>query len=110
MLDWVEFENYRCLRQCRLQLDRLNLLVGPNGSGKSTVLEALGDLQQVAQNAGSAIVDINDLLRRRTLGAADSSWVLVRTAIVDSQEEVGLEWFRQDERHARESFWTTPTR
>ena len=41
MLKSVEFTNYRCLRDVRLRLGPLTVLVGPNASGKSAVLEAL---------------------------------------------------------------------
>ncbi len=41
MFTELTFKNYRALRDARLPLGPLNLLVGPNGSGKTSVLEAL---------------------------------------------------------------------
>jgi predicted ATPase len=41
MIESIEFNNFKVLRNAVLPLGRLNLLIGPNGSGKSTVLQAL---------------------------------------------------------------------
>jgi predicted ATPase len=41
MFTELSFQNYRALKDARLSLGPLNLLVGPNGSGKTSVLEAL---------------------------------------------------------------------
>lgn len=41
MFTEISFQNYRALRDARIPLGPLNLLVGPNGSGKTSVLEAL---------------------------------------------------------------------
>lgn len=41
MFTEIAFKNFRALRDARLPLGPLNLLVGPNGSGKTSVLEAL---------------------------------------------------------------------
>lgn len=41
MFTELAFKNYRALRDARIPLGPLNLLVGPNGSGKTSVLEAM---------------------------------------------------------------------
>ena len=41
MIESVQFRNFKTLRDTRLPLSRLTLIVGPNGSGKSTALQAL---------------------------------------------------------------------
>lgn len=41
VLDSIEFENFKILRDARLPLSQMTLIVGPNSSGKSTVFEAL---------------------------------------------------------------------
>ena len=41
MLQSVHFQNFRCLRDVKLNLAPLTVLVGPNSSGKTTVLEGL---------------------------------------------------------------------
>lgn len=46
MISRIYADNFRCLSNFELNLDRLNLLVGPNGSGKSTVFEVLRKLQR----------------------------------------------------------------
>jgi len=45
MLTRIYVDNFRCLVNFELKLDRLNLLLGENGSGKSTVFEVLRRLQ-----------------------------------------------------------------
>lgn len=54
MLKRFYADNYRCLVNFELKLDRVNLLLGDNGTGKTTVFEALYRLQQFL--AGSAKV------------------------------------------------------
>ncbi len=41
MLEWIEFKNFKALRDARLRLSRFTLIVGANGSGKSTALQAI---------------------------------------------------------------------
>lgn len=48
MIERIEFQNFKALRNTVLPLGRFTLIVGPNGSGKSTALEAL----QLAQTGG----------------------------------------------------------
>ena len=54
MLKRIYADNFRCLVNFELQLDRINLLLGENGTGKTTVFELLYRLQQFL--AGSAKV------------------------------------------------------
>jgi AAA15 family ATPase/GTPase len=46
MLTRIHVDNFRCLENFHLKLDRLNLLMGPNGSGKTSVFEVLRRLRQ----------------------------------------------------------------
>ena len=46
MLTRLYADNFRCLVNFDLKLDRLNLLMGTNGSGKSSIFEVLRRLQQ----------------------------------------------------------------
>lgn len=41
MLEWIEFKNFKALRNARLPLSCFTLIVGANGSGKSTALNAV---------------------------------------------------------------------
>jgi predicted ATPase len=41
MIDRIEFQNFKVLREAKIQLRPFNLIVGPNGSGKSTCFQAL---------------------------------------------------------------------
>ncbi|WP_437479169.1 ATP-binding protein [Sorangium sp. So ce1014] len=55
MLAEANFKNFKLLRDVRLPLGRLNVLVGPNAVGKSTVLEGMHYLLQLASaKLGSA--------------------------------------------------------
>lgn len=47
MLTRIYVDNFRCLVNFELKLDRLNLLLGENGSGKSSVFEMIGKLQRL---------------------------------------------------------------
>jgi predicted ATPase len=40
MIEWIEFKNFKALRDAKLPLSRFTLIVGANGSGKSTALSA----------------------------------------------------------------------
>jgi predicted ATPase len=55
MLTRVYIDNFRCLVNFELRLDRLNLLLGENGTGKTTVFDVLRRLQRFV--TGSAKVD-----------------------------------------------------
>jgi predicted ATPase len=46
MLKRVYVDNFRCLVNFELKLDRVNLLLGENGAGKTTVFEVLHRLRQ----------------------------------------------------------------
>src|SRR5882724_9271973 len=41
MIEWIEFKNFKVLRNAKLPLGRFTLIVGANGSGKSTALYAV---------------------------------------------------------------------
>ncbi len=48
MIKFIEFSNYKALRNTKLELSAFTLLLGPNGSGKTSVLQALSGLALVA--------------------------------------------------------------
>ena len=41
MIEWIEFKNFKALRDAILPLSRFTLIVGANGSGKSTALNGV---------------------------------------------------------------------
>src|SRR5207248_8570407 len=44
MIQRLKIENYKALRDVRIELTPLHVLIGPNDSGKTSVLEALAAL------------------------------------------------------------------
>lgn len=50
MIRALHVQNFRCLRDVRVELDPLTVLVGPNGSGKSTLLDALVTLARCTRS------------------------------------------------------------
>lgn len=44
MIEWMHFTNFRVLKDARLLMRPLTVIIGPNGSGKSTALKALSAL------------------------------------------------------------------
>ncbi len=49
LIESIQFQNLKALRDTTLPLAPFTLLLGPNGSGKSTVLQALQSLAQLGQ-------------------------------------------------------------
>ncbi|MCI0535594.1 MAG: AAA family ATPase [Verrucomicrobiales bacterium] len=47
MIEWIEFKNFKALRDAKLPLSRFTLIVGANGSGKSTALSGIFALEKV---------------------------------------------------------------
>ena len=45
MIESIQFENFKVLKDATLKLRPFNIIVGPNGSGKSTVFQALEAVQ-----------------------------------------------------------------
>ena len=70
MLKRIYVNNFRCLVNFELKLDRLNLLLGQNGTGKTSVFDVLHRIQQfVAGNAKVLTVFPSaDLTRWLSLG------------------------------------------
>ncbi|MDY7226498.1 AAA family ATPase [Hyalangium rubrum] len=64
MIESVHFQNFRCLRDVKLNLAPLTVLVGPNSSGKTTVLEGLQPRQ----------FDIADVWRQDTSLKVSVKW------------------------------------
>src|SRR4030067_3806848 len=65
MLTRIYIDNFRCLVNFELRLDRLNLLLGDNGTGKTTVFDVLRRIQQfvTASAKVSSVFPAQDLTR-----------------------------------------------
>ncbi len=70
MLTRLYVDNFRCLVNFELRLDRVNLLLGENGTGKTTVFEVLHRLQQFLDGSAkvAALFPVKDLTRWQTTG------------------------------------------
>lgn len=58
MLDYIQFRNFKVLRDAVLPLGRFTLIIGPNSSGKSTALEAITRLSRVENVSPGALRSI----------------------------------------------------
>ena len=70
MLTRIYIDNFRCLVNFELRLDRLNLLIGDNGTGKTTVFDVLQRLQRFLTGSArvSTVFPARDLTRWQTSG------------------------------------------
>lgn len=68
MLTRIYIDNFRCLVNFELRLDRLNLLLGGNGTGKTTVFDVLHRLQWFVTDKArvSTVFPAQDLTRWQT--------------------------------------------
>ena len=87
MIESIEFKNFKALRDAKLPLGQLTLIVGPNGSGKSTALSAFDFLR----NPGQKNFD-----KLRTAGTPDTGVVsiIARGGIDKRQYEMTASWSR----------------
>lgn len=82
MIESIQFENFKALRNTQLPLGRFTLIVGPNGSGKTTALQALqssrspqgGDFDRLA-HVGGGDGTRGDALVRVAWGKPNDGWV-----------------------------------
>lgn len=83
MFTEIAFKNYRALRDARIPLGPLNLLVGPNGSGKTSVLEALrwanGGFPSFQELKSVGVSDSAHVQFSYTFKGASSSGTITRT-------------------------------
>ena len=79
MLDSIQFQNFKVLRNATLPLAPFTLIVGPNGSGKSTALQALLTVKERA---------LRELGRRQTDSTNFEKFV---TAGLKVTNETGVE-------------------
>ena len=70
MLTRIYIDNFRCLVNFELRLDRLNLLLGDNGAGKTTVFDVLQRLQRFVTGSArvSSVFPARDLTRWQSSG------------------------------------------
>src|SRR6266498_1780885 len=99
MIEWVEFKNFKALRNAKLPLSRFTLIVGANGSGKSTALNALLALRDANQRKFAQI---------RTAGVPESQPVALTAQWVEEKNEflIKVIWSRYNQ--IEQSFEAAP--
>jgi predicted ATPase len=87
MLEWIEFQNFKTLRDTKLPLSRFTLIVGANGSGKSTALTGVLALQ------GPGWLTFNRIL---TAGLTENETVALKAKWTEENNgfTVSLAWHR----------------
>ena len=63
-LESIHIKNYKCIRDYRINLKQMNLLLGENGSGKTNILSAISYFynNMISQNPSYDIFDENNSL------------------------------------------------
>lgn len=63
-LEVIHIKNYKCIRDYKINLKQMNLLLGENGSGKTNILSAIVYFYEnmISQNPSSEIFDENNYL------------------------------------------------
>ncbi|MHC4399132.1 MAG: AAA family ATPase [Planctomycetota bacterium] len=95
MIESIQFENFKVLRNTTLPLSRCTILVGPNGSGKSTVLQALEAVREASGSFASLL----------SLGAQEVEGAKIEVCLVWGDPEPGVRqgvlWERGAKRGSR---------
>ena len=87
MLKSIHLKNFKSIKEQKLELAPITVLVGPNGCGKSSVLQALGVLKGFVQNPNRGL---NDLFNLHFVNLGSFKDV-VYTHNVSSNIEIGVE-------------------
>lgn len=69
MIQRLRVDNFGCLVNFELRLERMQLLLGPNGSGTSTVFEILRRLQRLLGDLQALIISHHPLMVDREAAA-----------------------------------------
>ncbi len=107
MLDSIEFQNFKILRNATLPLAPFTLIVGPNGSGKSTALQALQALTPTAQVKFEKSITAGLEVTDRTVVKITLQWSdLYEKVVTDAR---WLRGGRSGRRHVRPSTGREPS-
>ena len=82
MIEWIEFQNFKALRNAKLPLSQFTLIVGPNGSGKRSALNALLALSRPSQWNWDQI---------RTAGLSNTEPVVLRAKWSEEKNDFFME-------------------
>jgi len=82
MIEWIEFKNFKVLRDAKLPLGRFTLIVGPNGSGKSTALSAFMAIREMGNYSFDQL---------RTTGTPETKPVALEAMWVEEQNDYHID-------------------
>jgi predicted ATPase len=85
-IDQIEIEGYKSIRNCRLELGALNLLIGANGAGKSNFVSAFSMLGSIVNRSLAVAV-----------GKAGGSSALLRNGSSETQSLRFQAWFGKNQ-------------
>src|SRR6185503_6794728 len=85
MIEWIEFKNFKALKNAKLPLSRFTLIVGANSSGKSTALQSVLALRGPGQLKFDQV---------RTAGVPETEAVLITAKWGEAENEflIKMEW------------------
>lgn len=89
MLESIEFQNFKALRDAKLPLGPCTILVGPNGSGKTSALQALEII------SGQRRLDLGWAI---TASAAKGDEATVKLRVCATLSGSEIRWWKQCER------------
>ena len=99
MIGWIEFKNFKVLRNAKLPLSRFTLIVGANGSGKSTAFNAILAIRDPNQRNFSQI---------QTAGVPETKPVALSAHWAEERNEFLIEVIWSMHNSTKQSFEVAP--
>lgn len=88
MIKFIDFKNFKALRDARLPLSRFTLIVGPNGSGKSSAMQAISMASTPGDIPFSDVATANLQHIADALVSITINWVLDDHSLDSSRKKI----------------------